>query len=272
MNRYWRWTLGGILCALLALWVLPVQAGGWAVVTAEQWPAQFEAGKTYTIPLMVRQHGTHPVQDQGDVQATLRDPHGGQAQTVTAQATDVAGRYLLDLTFATPGQWTVEVAPGWFPPSTLIAHVVAPPAPNTAGLPRGLWWAVIPLALAAGYATRRARRGMLWQIAVVALVAGAALALLLWGQAGRAAAAPTPAEVGKVFFSAKGCMACHRHAEVAAAWTTEIGPNLTVYATDPLWLESWLKDPTSVRPQTKMPNLYLRQEEIAALSAFLLAN
>jgi cytochrome c2 len=251
--------------------VLPVQAGGWAVVTAEAWPAQFEAGKTYTIPLVVRQHGTHPVQVDGDVQATLRDPRGGHVQTVAAQATGVVGRYLLNLTFATPGQWTVEVAPGWFPPSTLIAQVSAPPQAHATGLPRGLWWSVIPLALAAGYATRRARRGMVWQIAVVALVAGVALALLFWSQTEDATAAPAPAEVGQLLFSAKGCVTCHLHAEVATTWSTEIGPNLTVYATDPRWLESWLKDPASVRPQTTMPNLSLKQEEIAALSAFLLA-
>jgi len=37
-------------------------------------------------------------------------------------------------------------------------------------------------------------------------------------------------------------------------------------------VRSWLKDPRAIRPNTAMPDLGLRQEEIEALLAFLAAD
>ena len=46
-------------------------------------------------------------------------------------------------------------------------------------------------------------------------------------------------------------------------------PDLTDYDPDPGFVRVWLRDPEAVRPGTRMPNLGLSEEEIAALLAFL---
>jgi cytochrome c551/c552 len=228
------------------------------------------AGEPYTLNLVVRQHGVHPLAE-ADVTAILRSPVDGQEQVLTAQPAKAAGHYLLDVRFAQPGRWTVEVQPGGFPPVLLTAYVVASQQPEAGAAAAVWWWPVVPVALAAGYVTRRARRGVVWQMAVAALVAGSTFALLGWSQAQTVSAAPTQVEVGHALFSAKGCVTCHRHDQVETLWSTEMGPNLTNYAMDPDWLARWLADPAGVRPQTPMPDLELSPGEIEALSAFLLA-
>jgi cytochrome c2 len=86
-------------------------------------------------------------------------------------------------------------------------------------------------------------------------------------------AALADVDYGRALFSAKGCITCHRHAAVPGSGgigDTEV-PNLTNYAANPEFLRTWLKDPQAVRPQTWMPNLGLKQDEIEALIAFLSA-
>ncbi len=84
---------------------------------------------------------------------------------------------------------------------------------------------------------------------------------------------PDPA-YGKALFTAKGCAACHQHADVIVSATVgHVGaPNLTDYRPDPEFLRRWLRDPQAVRPGTRMPNLNLSDDEIEALIAFLSTN
>jgi mono/diheme cytochrome c family protein len=98
--------------------------------------------------------------------------------------------------------------------------------------------------------------------------------------------APTrsPAEIGRALFGLKGCATCHRHDGLMAKRLTNDSqgvpilagasgaPDLTRYQPDPDFLRTWLKDPKAVRPNTQMPNLRLREEEIEALIAFLQTN
>jgi len=76
---------------------------------------------------------------------------------------------------------------------------------------------------------------------------------------------------GEDLFLAKGCATCHIHAAVVSKveMTIDIGPNLTYRKLDPDYVRIWLKDPSKVKPTTKMPNLNLGQTEIDALAAFL---
>jgi cytochrome c2 len=80
-------------------------------------------------------------------------------------------------------------------------------------------------------------------------------------------------DYGRALFSAKGCATCHHHAAVAGSG--KLGgadvPDLTSYKPNPEFLRTWLKDPQAVRPQTWMPNLELKQDEIEALITFLSA-
>lgn len=118
----------------------------------------------------------------------------------------------------------------------------------------------------------------IWVVAALVLVA------VHWSStpnmsAALSAAAPTPAtgaadpEYGRSLFMAKGCATCHVHAEAnVGSHFSEVGPNLTFYRADPVFLQSWLKDPQSIRPTTRMPNLELKKTEIDALIAFLATN
>ncbi len=86
---------------------------------------------------------------------------------------------------------------------------------------------------------------------------------------------PVPAEVteqpsaerGKELFVRRGCVACHRHADVPEGKST-IGPELTglgsmITADKGLaWLASWLRDPAHHSPRTAMPNSLLVAESL----------
>jgi cytochrome c2 len=77
---------------------------------------------------------------------------------------------------------------------------------------------------------------------------------------------------GKALFSAKGCVSCHHHAAVAGSGAFSEGiPDLTTYRWSADYLRTWLKDPVAVKPNTYMPNLGLKRDEIEALIAFLSA-
>ena len=99
-----------------------------------------------------------------------------------------------------------------------------------------------------------------------------------------ATATRTPAAVGRTLFAIKGCASCHRHDGLTAERLTHNGrvmsesesiasttgpPDLTHYEPDPDFVRAWLRDPGAVRPGTRMPNLGLSEDEIAALLAFL---
>lgn len=80
-------------------------------------------------------------------------------------------------------------------------------------------------------------------------------------------AAPTAAERGRRLFAGKGCVTCHVHADVPGSGTVAVGPDLTGRRLASEYLSQFLANP-AIRTQ-KMPNLGLRQPEIAALTAFL---
>ena len=86
--------------------------------------------------------------------------------------------------------------------------------------------------------------------------------------------APSPDDVayGRALFSAKGCVTCHHHAAVPGSGAFGDGnPDLTTFRWSAEYLRTWLKDPAAVRPNTYMPDLGLKSEEIEALIAFLSA-
>lgn len=80
-------------------------------------------------------------------------------------------------------------------------------------------------------------------------------------------AAPSAAERGRRLFAGKGCVTCHVHADVPGSGTVAVGPDLTGRRLASEYLSQFLANP-GIRTQ-KMPNLGLRQPEIAALAAFL---
>ena len=85
---------------------------------------------------------------------------------------------------------------------------------------------------------------------------------------------PDDIAYGKALFSAKGCVSCHHHGAVAGSGfgpESDI-PDLTTYRWSADYLRTWLKDPSAVKPNTNMPNLGLKRDEIEALITFLSAS
>jgi len=86
--------------------------------------------------------------------------------------------------------------------------------------------------------------------------------------------APAPAallagERGRRLFVAKGCVTCHLHRDVKGSGTVAVGPDLTTRRLAPEYLQRFLADPAITGSSNRMPNLNLKQAEIAALIAFL---
>jgi len=87
-------------------------------------------------------------------------------------------------------------------------------------------------------------------------------------------AAPAPAalpavERGRRLFAAKGCVTCHLHRDLSGSGVVAVGPDLTSRRWAPEYLQRFLADPSITGNSNRMPNLNLKQPEIAALIAFL---
>lgn len=104
------------------------------------------------------------------------------------------------------------------------------------------------------------------------------------GQAKGSPTANAPTEPlaaqGRLLYEQKGCASCHAISGVATKTPSgQVGPNLTNIAGRTQIagylnysrenMAAWLKNPQTVKPGTKMPNLQLKQEEIDALVAYL---
>jgi cytochrome c2 len=87
--------------------------------------------------------------------------------------------------------------------------------------------------------------------------------------AGQAPAALPAAERGRRLFVAKGCVTCHLHRDVSGSGVVAVGPDLTSRRLAPEYLQRFLADPSMIGSANQMPNLNLKQAEIAALIAFL---
>jgi len=87
------------------------------------------------------------------------------------------------------------------------------------------------------------------------------------------AASETEVAYGKALFLAKGCVSCHHHAAIAGSGAfSEGNPDLTTFRWSAEYLRTWLQNPAAVKPNTYMPNLGLKRDEIEALIAFLSAS
>jgi len=89
------------------------------------------------------------------------------------------------------------------------------------------------------------------------------------------ALAPLPdRERGRMLFAAKGCVTCHVHGDVdVRGEVADVGPDLSSKRFIPQYLAEFLADPSIKPPDAKstarMPNLALKQADIAYLVAFI---
>ncbi len=84
-------------------------------------------------------------------------------------------------------------------------------------------------------------------------------------------------QAGAQAFASGACIGCHTIQGVSQG---KVGPNLTHFASRTLFagatlqnnsqnVQKWIHDPQAVKPEAKMPNLHLSDEEIANLAAYL---
>ncbi len=83
-------------------------------------------------------------------------------------------------------------------------------------------------------------------------------------------------EEGKRLFNLRGCIACHTIGDsVERDNVRRFGPDLKGVGSKLRgesglkWLYTWIKNPHSIFPETKMPNMRLKDEEVVHISAYL---
>jgi cytochrome c2 len=301
-----------LLFGVLFLVVPATLAGGWAVITLDQLPAEVVAGKPHSIGFMIRQHGRTPwVYGQVMVHAVHIQSH--ETISVQAEAEGATGHYVATLNFPQAGTWRWGIEAGLMPGQQPMPDLTVLASPQAGSLEvstssgaqqtlvgDSITGGSFPLSLGIGLIGSIATVGTLffwWRkrtpLALVSLTVAAVIGIIGFSLVARASAFSrevTPnlpdrpaltasVELGQSLFVAKGCIVCHRHAaisEVRQRFGGEFvefwaGPDLPTLATDPKLLHDWLKDPSAMKPNTDMPNPELKEAEIEALVAFLLA-
>jgi cytochrome c2 len=275
------------LIVVLAMLVIaaPAWAGGWAVTTLDHLPGSVTAGEPVTVGFVVRQHGAAPT---GGLSPTVRAANRTTGESFTVRAVeDKSGHYSATLTFPDQGEWRWWIN-GFgmdqpMPTLTVLPSAGPPQGVSASQQPAGNLSVIVILAgtagLVAGALIGLRRRG--WGIALaVPGVAVIAVALILpTFSLAPASAATVPPPVksesvpdGEALFIAKGCVVCHLNSRVDVGsefFTVNIGPDLSAYSNTPEYLRTWLKDPAELKPETRMPDLGLKQEEIESLIVFL---
>ena len=291
-----RFRIVVILTLLLAFAaVFPVFAGGWAVITLDELPSGVVAGEPLTIGFTVLQHGVTPMTNlEPTVTASLSN---GKLLTFFATPEGKPGYYTATLTFPEAGEWEWSIQAFTMGQKMPVLNVAASSTtavsqPITNSNPATL--GISPLLIVGIFALATGVAGL-----VVALrhksrfTLGLTVICLLIGGASLIAASASPVEVeaqsssetldlastsqvelGEQLFVAKGCITCHVNTKVTNShdyWTIpyENATNLSNFSAHPDVLRMRLKDPTSVKSDTKMPNLDLTEVEIEALVAFI---
>jgi cytochrome c2 len=271
----------GLWLALLALVVpLLVQAGGWAVLSLQSWPEEVVAERPFTIQFVVRQHGNYLMGGLSPVVTAVNQSSGGRL-TFDAVAAAEDGYYHAEMTLPQSGAWEWQInAFGYdhvMPPLQVGAaeSAAADESVRLSAVPFTIGIVSLVVAIVALFAWWQQRSRLRLAFAAVGIVVAAVALTVPWGSETAVAeqtnqAAVASAEMGEVLFVAKGCNTCHQHDGVTYARNfANIGPNLSQYVGNPDYLQSWLKDPAALKPQTLMPNLALNEEEIQILAAFL---
>ena len=293
-----RFRMSILLAFLLALaFSVPVLAGGWAVITLDSLPTGVVAGEPISVGFTVLQHGRTPMNDlEPTITANL---HKDQSLVVKAEPDDKPGHYTATPTFPAEGEWRWSIqafSMDQLMPNLAVAAPVAGSKKDVTvntGLtqlqPISLLWAIRALALGIGaisfvIAVQRKSRLAIALTAIClfvglgSFVTGTGVGSKVQAQAespsiSMKAGSTSQVELGRQLFVAKGCITCHVNRKIASSseyWTIDIGaPDLSNFSANPEVLFMRLKDPASVKSDTKMPNLGLRKEEIEALVTFI---
>lgn len=281
---------------LSLIFVVPAYAGGWAVITLDELPSNVVAGEPLKIGFTVLQHGKTPM---SGLTPTITANLDKEAEfVVSAEPEGESGHYTATLNFPTEGEWqwsiqafamdqpmpTLSVASAL---DTAASAPIAQAAPTSPAISPMMWMSVFALAvgLIGALIAFRSRNRLVAALTVVSLLAGVTLFIAGSGQAPAVEAQTDTApdvvkadsisqvEYGRQLFIAKGCITCHYNSKAGSSseyWTIEMGaPNLSNFSANPEIIFMRLKDPASVKSDTQMPQLNLKEWEIEALVAFI---
>jgi cytochrome c2 len=187
---------------------------------------------------------------------------------VTAQRQGDEGHYTAEIKFPSAGQWDWRVDIEQFGMLTQPMPALSVQAAQSGSAPVKVEPSVMTRLMNFISAIRKALAGQASTTTAPVNVSAALTA---------AQTAPIDqVALGKALFSAKGCVMCHAHASVKMqdgpfGFGDVQLPDLSEKTYGDEYLHLWLKDPQAVKPQTKMPQLELKVDEIEALIAFLQA-
>lgn len=102
-------------------------AGGWAVITVEELPDYFVAGKPVTLPFTVRQHGMRLL---NDLTPTVQLNSGNEY--VSALVRREGGRYLASFNVPRAGEWVVAINSSFLNSRITLAPIQAVKAESAA--------------------------------------------------------------------------------------------------------------------------------------------
>jgi cytochrome c553 len=206
--------------------------GGWAVVTVSKIPDAWVAGVPLQLTWQVRQHGQTRLDG---LRATLEARAGSRRVRGTTWAFEEDGvkGYRGTITFPEPGEWQVTINSGFGKSRAVLVP-----------------WRVVDSVTP----VRGTVDSHLKKMGIAAL---------------------PEREQGRRMFAATGCVTCHVHRAVAITGeVSTFGPDLTDRTFPADYLARFLADP-SIKPLTngkRMPNLGLRDKDIAPLVAFINAS
>jgi hypothetical protein len=275
------------LALLFALiFTVPAFAGGWAIVNLDEWPTNVTAGEEFEIGFTVLQHGVTPVTGITPIiSGTLTG--GKESMSVMAEAEGEPGHYVASLNFPKSGEWSWKIesfGEQIMPPLTVAeASAVVQTTTETkpvSNLPvSSLLASGIGLAsVLIGLFAMKTKNFWALTLVLIGLVVGGVGLVSAAGQAEVKSEAQTPildqtaqVDFGRDLFVAKGCLTCHSHLETNQfrEFGVDAGPDLTNFSAAPEYLRMRLKDPKSVKSDSKMPQLNLTETEIEALIAFV---
>ena len=203
--------------------------GGWAVVTVSKIPDAWITGKPLQLSWQVRQHGMTPL---NGLHPTIEAKSGSKVVTGKTWAFDEDGQkgYRGTITFPERGEWQVTINSGFGRSKAVLVP-----------------WRVVDSVTA----IRGTVESHLPKVGIAAF---------------------SEQERGRRMFASMGCVTCHTHRDVGI--TGEVsgaGPDLTGRSFPADYLAKFLANP-SIKPSTngnRMPNLGLRDKDIAPLIAFI---
>jgi hypothetical protein len=277
---------GIALSILLAfMFTVPAFAGGWATLTLDEYPTDVVAGEEFQIGFTILQHGVTPVRG---ITPIISGQLTGAKESISVMAVEEGepGHYVASLNFPKAGEWSwkidsfgVQVMPDLSVAEPAVAQTETEPSPVTnlpvsSMLVSGLGIASVLIGLFA------MKTKNLWALALVliGLIVSGVGFVSAAGQASVKSEAQVPVmdatsqvDFGRDLFVAKGCLTCHSHVETNQfrEFGVEAGPDLTNFSAAPEYLRMRLKDPKSVKSDSKMPQLTLTESEIESLIAFI---